>query len=238
MKQRLQKILAGAGVGSRRACEQLIREGRVRVNGITVTKLGSGADPAADTIIVDGERITTEKKIYLMLHKPPGYVCSRSDESDRPTVYDLLMPVSQRLFTIGRLDRDAEGLILLTNDGDFALRAAHPRGKVGKIYQVYFKGQLSSQGRKGLERGIVLDGKRTLPAKILSAKRFRDGGVMAIEIREGKKRQVKRMFLAVGCPVQRLRRVAIGNLTLGDLRPGKYRFLAQWELDKIFTQRP
>ena len=216
----------------------MIREGRVCVNGVPITKLGSGADPAVDTLTVDGERVTTEKKIYLMLYKPPGCLCTRSDQSDRPTVYDLLMPVSQRLFTIGRLDRDAEGLILLTNDGEFALRAAHPRGKVGKIYQVCFKGQLSSKGRKGLERGIVLDGRRTLPAKIRSEKRFRDGGVATIEIREGRKRQVKRMFFAVGCPVTRLRRVAIGNLTLGDLRPGKYRFLTRWELDKIFEHKP
>jgi len=238
MRQRLQRILAASGVASRRASEELIRQGRVSVNGVPVTKLGAGADPDMDTITVDGEKIKSEKKIYLMLNKPPGYLCTSSDELGRSTVHDLIPLLSQRLFTVGRLDRDAEGLLILTNDGDFALRAAHPRAKVGKRYRVYFEGRLTAKGKKGLEHGIVLDGKRTLPARVISARRLRGGGEAIVEIREGRKRQIKRMFLAIGCPVKRLKRISIGRLALGALPAGRYRFLTPRELDMIFGNKP
>ncbi|MCX6356542.1 MAG: pseudouridine synthase [Candidatus Aureabacteria bacterium] len=234
MNQRLQKILAEAGYGSRRACETFIREERVRVNG-AVAVLGSRADAHSDIITVDGEAVTVPDKIYLMLNKPCGYLCTSSDERGRRTVHDLLARIPLRLYTIGRLDRDAEGLLLLTNDGDFAQRIAHPRAKVGKTYELFIKGSLAEKSRKAIQRGIILDGRRTLPARITGVARHREGDQVTIEIREGRNRQLKRMFLAVGCPVKRLRRIAVGGLALGDLPVGRYRFLKSEELDTIFV---
>lgn len=233
MKQRLQKIIAQAGVASRRACEDLIRQGRVCVNGTPVTRLGSCADPGTDRITVDGQRVHTEKRLYVMLNKPAGYLCTSDDRLGRPTVHGLVSPITQRLFTVGRLDMDAEGLLLLTNDGTFAHRAAHPAGKVGKTYEVLIDGRLAEKARRALECGIVLDGRRTLPARGIRERRVKNGAEVTLTIREGKNRQVKRMFLAVGSPVKRLRRVAFGCLRLGALPVGKYRFLVQGELDKI-----
>lgn len=235
MEQRLQKILADAGIGSRRACEKLVVEGRVSVNRVAVTQLGARADAERDIIAVDGERVHPARKIYLMLNKPPGFLCTSRDERGRRTVHDLLKGVRARLYTVGRLDADAEGLLLLTNDGEFAQRVAHPGGTVGKTYQVDIRGALNPKGRKGLERGIVLDGRRTLPSAILREDTLKDGQRVVLRIREGRNRQIKRMFLAVGCPVKRLRRIAIGGLVLGGLPVGACRPLERSDMEKLFA---
>lgn len=235
MEQRLQKILAEAGFGSRRGCEKLVLEGRVSVNRVPAARLGAKADPERDVVAVDGERVRPARKIYLMLNKPPGFLCTSRDEKGRRTVHDLLKGVRERLYTVGRLDADAEGLLLLTNDGDFAQRVAHPGGTVGKTYQVELKGALDPKGRRGIERGIVLDGRRTLPAVILREDRTEDGARVVVRIREGRNRQVKRMFLAVGRPVRRLRRIAIGGLVLGALPPGAWRRMERGDMEKLFA---
>jgi pseudouridine synthase len=205
------------------------------VNGATVSELGSRADRRRDTITLDGERIGEQEKLYVVLNKPRGYLCTSADRWGRKTVLELLGGIRQRLFTVGRLDRDAEGLLLLTNDGEFAQRVAHPRGKIGKIYQLEVKGKLSSEARRRLERGIVLDGKKTLPSSIIEVRQAGDRQRVTMKIWEGRKRQLKRMFLAVGCPVKRLRRVAIGGLHLGDLSPGKYRRAGRKEMETVFA---
>lgn len=234
MKERLQKILAEAGIGSRRGCEALIAAGRVSVNGAAVKEMGVRADPETDRISVDGERVRPKRRVYLMLHKPAGYLCTRSDERGRRTVHDLLAGVREPVYTVGRLDADAEGLLLLTNDGAFAHRIMHPGGTIGKTYQVEVRGSLTRKGRRGLQCGIVLDGRRTLPAEILREEAIGDGARVLLRIREGRKRQVKRMLLSVGCPVRRLKRVAIGGLSLGGLPRGAYRRLTQRDMDRIF----
>ena len=237
MMQRLQKILAEAGYGSRRACEELIVQGRVCVNGMRVSDIGTRADASQDTITLDAERVRLEKKVYCALNKPRGYLCTNSDERGRRTIFDLLRRVPQRLYAVGRLDLDAEGLVVLTNDGDFTHRVAHPRGGVGKTYQVCIERPLSPKAREVLERGVFLDGRKTLPASVLKRERSGRGEMITIRIREGRKRQLKRMFLAVGCPVKRLRRIAIGELKLGALPVGGYRFLGEEELDKLFERK-
>ncbi len=234
MTQRLQKILAEAGYGSRRACEELIVQGRVCVNGKQVRDLGTRADVLRDAITLDGERVRSEKKVYYILNKPRGYLCTHSDERGRRTIYDLLSRVPQRLYTVGRLDSDAEGLLLLTNDGDFSHRVAHPRAHVGKTYRVYVERALSPRARAVLERGIFLDGKKTLPSRVLRLERRGSGEIVTIRIAEGRKHQIKRMFLAVGSPVKRLSRIAIGELKLGVLPVGRYRCLGSEELNRIF----
>ncbi|MDD5556811.1 MAG: pseudouridine synthase [bacterium] len=236
MRQRLQKILAAAGAGSRRSCEALIRAGRVRVNGLTVTALGSAADPAADVITLDGRRIGAEEKVYVVLNKPRGVLCTRRDPRRRPTVYGLLAEVPQRLFTVGRLDFDAEGLIVLTNDGAFAERVAHPRGEVWKTYILRTAAPLAAAARARIERGIPIDGRMTLPARVVEARAAAGGGTVTVRIREGRKRQLKRMFAAVGCPVLALRRTAIGGLRLGGLPPGSFRVVSREHLEKMFER--
>jgi 23S rRNA pseudouridine2605 synthase len=239
MKQRLQKILARAGYGSRRACEELMREGRVCVNDETVLKPGRLADSGRDRITVDGNRVRPEKKVYIALNKPVGYLCTGSDPWGRKKVHDLLGRVPQRTFTIGRLDRDTEGLVLLTNDGSFAQMVAHPKGKVYKTYEVQIEGALSQKDRKRLECGIILDGRKTLPARVVKVSRSGRVGKVTIEIAEGRKRQLRRMFRAVGYPVKRLKRVGIGRLRLGSLPVGGYRFITREECKKVLdSSRP
>jgi 23S rRNA pseudouridine2605 synthase len=234
MTQRLQKILAEAGYGSRRGCEEFIVQGRVCVNGKQVRDLGTRADELRDAITLDGERVKSEKKVYYVLNKPQGYLCTHSDERGRRTIYDLLRRVPQRLYTVGRLDVDAEGLLLLTNDGDFSHRVAHPRAHVGKTYRVCVERALSPKTRTALDRGIFLDGRKTLPSRVLKQERWGRGEIVTIRIVEGRKHQIKKMFLAVGCPVKRLKRIAIGELRLGALPVGRYRRLGMEELDRIF----
>jgi len=227
---RLQKILSQAGVASRRASEQLMREGRVTVNGVTVTELGTKADASSDDIRVDGRRIKiVERHRYLLLNKPRGYVTTRSDPQQRPTVIDLLAGVREYVYPVGRLDFDSEGLLLLTNDGDLAAHLTHPRHGVTRVYDVQVLGDLDRHDLDRLAKGITIDGRRTSPAdvKALGPSRF------AITIREGRNRQVRKMCAAIGHPVSALRRVAIGPIRDTRLKVGQWRDLTDEEVRRL-----
>jgi len=230
---RLQKIISQAGIASRRAAEKLIAEGRVMVNGETVREMGTKADPARDDIRVDGRRIkAAERPRYILLYKPGGYVTTRSDPQRRPTVLDLLRGVREYVYPVGRLDYDTEGLLLLTNDGELAARLTHPRHGVERIYEARVAGMPDDSALEQLRRGIPLDGRRTLPAEVslLNKRRGAGDGVVAITIREGRNRQVRRMLEAVGHPVKKLTRVGIGPLSDRGLKPGTWRELTPQEL--------
>lgn len=230
---RVQKILSQAGVASRRAAEELVREGRVSINGTVVTTLGVRADPVRDDIRVDGHRVRpVTQRIYVVLHKPSGYVTTRKDPEKRRTVMDLVPSLSAYIFPVGRLDYDSEGLLLLTNDGDLAAKLTHPRHEVEREYEALVAGTPSAAALEKLARGVPLDGKRTSPAKVhaLGARPGRDETWVSITLREGRNRQVRRMCEAVGHPVHRLRRVRFGPLSLGRLARGKARELTAREV--------
>lgn len=229
---RLQKILADAGIASRRGAERLIRAGRVAVNGRTVAELGAHADPERDRIEVDGRELPRrEPKRYFLLHKPPGYLTTREDPRGRPRVFDLLPDLGVRLHPVGRLDYDAEGLLLLTNDGALTYRLTHPRHAVRRVYHVCVDGRADPAILAALRRGVLLeDG----PARAEEARRLRsacsDRTWIALTLREGRYREVKRLCRAVGLPVRRLIRVAYGPLRLGGLPGGAWRELTPREV--------
>jgi len=234
MKERLQKIIAKAGIASRRQAENLIRDGMVRVNGIVVTELGSKADSAEDSIEVNGKPITNlEPKVYIVLNKPKGYVTTLKDPQKRPIVTDLLKDIKSRVFPVGRLDYNTEGLLLFTNDGDVTQRLIHPRNKVLKTYLVEMHGMLTSGEINKLESGIELYDGFTAPAKLKFIKKIKDKSWWEISIHEGKKRQIKRMFEDIGHSIYQLRRIRFGPLELGELTPGKYRFLTDQEIREL-----
>jgi pseudouridine synthase len=235
---RLQKILSAAGVASRRLAEELILQGRVAVNGNTVTELGTKADPDADEIKVDGRRIrTAQRRRYVLLNKPRGYITSRSDPEGRPTVMDLMKAIKEYIYPVGRLDYDSEGLLLLTNDGELAARLTHPRHEVEKVYEARVKGVPDDHALERLARGMPIDGRRTAPAKIRASEPFVKGGgeqtIVEISIHEGRQRQVRRMFDAVGHPVVRLKRVRIGPLEDPDMPVGHWRELTPKEIAEL-----
>lgn len=233
-KIRLQKYLSQAGVASRREAEKLIGEGMVRVNGRTVTEMGSKVLPGVDTVTVRGERISPEKKRYLLLHKPAGYISSLKDSHHRPLVTELIPGVGERLYPVGRLDLDSEGLLILSNDGEFCQRLTHPRYRVEKTYRVRLRHPLTSASAGRLEMGVVLEnGYRTAPARVRIVARGRR--TVEVTIREGKKRQVKRMFISLKNRVEYLKRVKIGPLELGDLKKGRYRPLTRKEVDALLA---
>lgn len=234
---RLQKFLADAGVASRRAAEGLIQAGRVSVNGQPVRLLGTKVVPGRDTVAVDGKPARTRRKLYLALHKPRGCVCSRQDERGRPTIYDLLPPEWSNIQSVGRLDYDSEGLLLLTNDGEFSLRLSHPRFGVRKKYAVRVDGRLDEDGKKRLLHGIVDEGEclRARLVRVLNAGRA--GSSVEIELTEGRNREIRRMFAALGMSVTRLLRVQVGPLKLGELRPGRWRALTETEIESLLTKR-
>jgi pseudouridine synthase len=247
MEQRLQKILSQAGIASRRAAEKLIADGRVSVNGATVTEMGTKADLGVDDIRVDGRRIKApERSRYILLYKPAGYVSTRSDPQRRKTVIDLLRGVREYVYPVGRLDYDTEGLLLLTNDGDLAARMTHPRHGVERTYEAHVAGLPDEKALERLRTGIPLDGRRTLPAAIELLTHRQKNGVgghlkrtvergawLRITIREGRNRQVRRMCEAVGHPVGALRRVRIGPLEDRTLKPGQWRELNPAEVRKL-----
>ena len=238
MSERLQKILSAAGVASRRLSEELIVQGRVSVNGTTVTELGTKADPAVDEIKVDGRRIKTEqRKRYVLLNKPRGYITTRSDPEGRPTVMELVRGVKEYVYPVGRLDYDSEGLLLLTNDGELAARLTHPRHEVEKVYEARVKGVPDDRTLERLARGVPVEGRRTAPAKIRASEPFAKGSgeqtIVEISIHEGRQRQVRKMFDAVGHPVVRLRRVRIGPLSDPDMPPGHWRELTPREVANL-----
>ena len=230
---RLQKFLADAGVASRRTGEQFILEGRVMVNGAVVRLLGSKINPASDKVSVDGKFLTARNKIYLALHKPVGCVCSHKDELGRPTIYQLLPEAWNIANSVGRLDYNSEGLIFLTNDGQFALRLTHPRYGIRKKYLVNVEGQVTPQMLVLFKRGVVHEGDRlkALAARLVSSSRAKS--VVEMELGEGKNREVRRMFESQSMTVTRLVRTQIGRIKLGELKPGKWRTLTPAEIKTL-----
>jgi pseudouridine synthase len=235
---RLQKILSTAGIASRRAAEELIVQGRVSVNGTAVTELGARADPDRDDIRVDARRVKTPaRRRYFLLNKPRGYITSRSDPQHRPTVIDILAShgIRDYVYPVGRLDYDSEGLLILTSDGDLADRLTHPSHGVGRRYEVKVLGVPDERELQRIARGVTVDGRRTAPAeitltKVLEKKDGRAEALLSIVIHEGRNRQVRKMCDAIGHPVDRLRRVAIGPITDDRLRPGDFRELTAAEV--------
>jgi pseudouridine synthase len=228
--ERLQKILSQAGIASRRASEQLMRDGRVSVNGATVLELGTKADASRDDIRVDGRRIKIpERHLYLLLNKPRGYVTTRSDPQKRPTVIDLLKGVREYVYPVGRLDYDSEGLLILTNDGELAARLTHPRHAVPRVYEAAVAGIPDEHDLKRLSKGVTIDGERTGPAEVVSLGPSR----LRITVREGRNRQVRKMCDAIGHPVNELRRVAIGPIRDNRLKTGYWRELTAQEVAKL-----
>jgi 23S rRNA pseudouridine2605 synthase len=230
--ERLQKILSQAGIASRRASEQLMLEGRVTVNGETIRELGTKADASKDDIRVDGRRIKiVERYRYLLLNKPRGFVTTRSDPQRRQTVMELLSGVREYVYPVGRLDYETEGLLLLTNDGDLAARLTHPRHEVPRVYEVRVLGVPDAHDLERLAKGVTIEGRRTDPAHVTLAPGRHEGhATLRITIAEGRNRQVRRMFEAIGHPVDYLRRVAIGPLKDSRLRPGHWRDLTEAEV--------
>jgi pseudouridine synthase len=232
---RLQKYIAECGVASRRACEKLIVEGRVRVNGQPATRLGTTVDPEHDRIEVDGRRLEREEKCYVALNKPPGYICSSSDPEKRPTVFDLLrqdksFPHRLRLFSIGRLDCNSEGLLLLTNDGEFAHLLAHPRHVVEKIYRAWIDGSLTPENISQLKKGVKSESELLTLKSICLHGRRGSSSCYEVVLSEGRNRQVRRMFEALGIKINRLQRVSVGTLTLRALNLGEWRYLRKDEV--------
>ncbi len=235
--ERVQKLLAQAGISSRRRAEQLIREGRVTVNGRPV-KLGDSARSGKDIIAVDGERIGPgpEKKLYLALHKPRGFVTTMEDERGRKCVAELVKDVPGRVYPVGRLDKDSEGLLLMTNDGGFANAVAHPSTHVAKTYRVTLRPGISEEQLIKLSTGIELDGRRTAPAKARVLEQQPGRAVVEIVLYEGRNREIRRMCEFLGLEVARLKRTAVGPVRLSLLPQGKYRELTKEEVSGLLAE--
>lgn len=233
MNVRLQKFLAEAGVASRRGGEQLILAGRVTVNGGIVSQLGSRVDPLHDRVSLDGKPVRAKRKLHIALHKPRGCVCSRKDEHERPTIYELLPKEWNNLYSVGRLDYDTEGLIFLTNDGEFALRLTHPRYGVRKKYVVTVAGRVDAGMIERFTRGVFDAGEKLKAEKahLISAGPSRS--VVELELAEGKNREVRRLFETQGLSVKRLQRLQIGRIKLGELKTGKWRTLTEPEIKSL-----
>jgi 23S rRNA pseudouridine2605 synthase len=230
---RLQKFLAEAGVASRRAAEQLIVKGRVEVNGETITQLGAKVDPARDRVMVDGRGVKTKRKLYVALNKPKGYICTRSDPEQRRIITDLLPLEWRSLYPVGRLDHDTEGLIFITNDGDFALHLTHPRYGTRKVYHATVEGRVEQSHLSRFTAGIMDDGEllKASRARLLSANNTRS--VVEVELAEGKNREIRRMFKSLGLEVSKLKRTQIGRIKLGELPTGKWRTLTEPEIKSL-----
>jgi 23S rRNA pseudouridine2605 synthase len=233
MMERLQKVIAAAGICSRRKAEELVLSGRVSVNGKTVTQLGSKVDVARDHVSVDGKRLRiSQEKVYLLLNKPKGYVCTLSDPEGRPTVKDLIREIPQRVYSVGRLDFHSEGLLLLTNDGEFANMIASAGEHCPKTYWVKVRGIPSTDSLERLSRGILLDGHLTAPCRIRLGKQG-DNPWFEVTLIEGKNNQIRKMFERIGHPVQKLKRTQIGFLRDDRLRSSEYRRLTRQEIERF-----
>lgn len=234
MEERLQKIIAAAGICSRRAAEELILAGKVQVNDRVVRQLGTKADPGRDEIRIDGRLITTEvERVYLMLNKPAGYVTTLKDPEGRPVVTDLVRDVGQRVYPVGRLDYDSEGLLILTNDGSFAERVQHPRYKIPRTYLAKVRGRVTRKELQSLLKGIELeDGPFTVDG--IQEEKFNEKSQwLRVTISEGRNRIIRRAMEALGHPVARLIRVSLGSLELGSLKPGEHRQLRRKEVEGL-----
>lgn len=232
---RLQKFLAEAGVASRRASEQVILEGRVAVNGAVVRVLGSKVDPERDKVTVDGKPVRAHKKLYLVLHKPRGCVCSKKDEHDRMTVYELLPKEWQMVNSVGRLDFASEGLLFLTNDGDFALHLTHPRYGVRKRYVVTVEGKVEGEMLKLFTTGIFVVGEKLKAERAWIISATKSESVVELELAEGKNREVRRLFESQNLLVRRLIRTQVGKIKLAELKPGKWRTLTPTEIKTLLS---
>ena len=229
MEERLQKAMARAGIGSRRACDEIIRQGRVKIDGQIAT-LGQKVDPTRQRVIVDGQPLTmTEPPMYIAIHKPRGILAVSQDDRGRRTVRDLI-PLPGHLYPVGRLDAPSEGLMLLTNDGELANRLMHPRYEHAKEYHVSVAGHPNDRTLEQWRRGVILDGEKTAPADVSVLRRERDDTWLRVVMREGRKRQVRQVGVLLGHPVRRLIRVRIGSLQLGTLKPGEWRHLSRKEI--------
>jgi pseudouridine synthase len=242
LEERLQKLIAAAGVASRRHAEELIVAGRVTVNGKVIKELGSKADPDKDHIKVNGKLINPQlksrEKVYVLLNKPKGYLSSVSDPEGRPLVTELLPPALGKLHPVGRLDFNTEGLLLLTNDGDFTNFVTAARNRVEKVYEVKVKGVPPESGIQRLRRGITLeDGTRTAPAKITKLNETQTNAWYEVLLHQGRNQQVRRMFELIGHSVLKLRRVRIGFLMDEKLKPGSWRFLSPGEVAKLIKKK-
>lgn len=232
MEERLQKFLSRCGVASRRASESLITKGRVKVNGNKITVQGLKIDPKSDIVEVDGKVVRPmEKLIYIALNKPRGYITTRKDKHAKKTVYDLLpKDLINIVHPVGRLDQDTEGLLILTNDGQLTLQLTHPSLKHEKEYEVLCKGNIKNQVVEKLKKGIILDGKKTAPAKIRIIEKNENESKLSVTLHEGRKRQIRRMFSQVAYPVLKLKRIRISHLNLGRIKEGHYKVVSKKEI--------
>ena len=230
---RLQKFLAEAGVASRRHCEQLIQAGQVFVNGQPVRVLGTKIDPDCDAVSVNGKPVVIERKVYIALHKPAGVLCTSRDTHDRQRAVDLLPRSLPRLYTVGRLDKDTEGLLFLTNDGTFSLRLTHPRYKMSKTYLVEVEGELKSAEITRLLKGVRSEDELLRADNIFQVHAHSHATELRLVLSQGRKRQIRRMMAAVGHPVKRLVRLAVGPVELGNLRISQWRHLTHEEIQQL-----
>ncbi|WP_304507458.1 pseudouridine synthase [Anaerotignum sp.] len=232
MEERLQKFLAEAGVASRRKAEELIAAGKIKVNGKVITELGTKVDPQKDEVLYQDKKVSKKEveMVYIMLHKPEGYVTTAKEQFGRPGVMDLIRDVKERIFPVGRLDYDTSGLLLLTNDGDLTYKLTHPKHDVEKTYTAKLYGTPDDMDLQKFRRGVFIDGRKTKPAKIQILEKGDRQSVVEIVIHEGRNRQVRKMCEAIKHPVAQLKRVATGELKLGDLPRGKYRHLTPKEV--------
>jgi len=234
---RLQKVLAAAGVASRREAERLIQAGRVAVNGRVITTLGTRIDPVADTVKVDGDAVgRAERAVYYLLHKPKGVLSTAHDPRGRATVVGLLRGVRERVYPVGRLDWNSEGLLILTNDGELAHHLTHPSNHVPKVYRVKIKGVVDPEALEQVRRGLYLDGRRTLPAPVTRIS-SQQNTWLEVVLFEGRRNQIRRVFDRLGHPVLKLRRTAIGPIADRALKPGEYRALTPAEVARLKETR-
>lgn len=237
MKQRLQKLISASGVASRRKSEELIKMGKVTVNGIPAA-LGDSADPDTDIICVNGRLLPKrEERTYIMLYKPRGYVTTLKDEKNRRCVSELVKDAGVRLYPVGRLDMYSEGLLIMTDDGDFANSLMHPSTEINKTYEAWIKGPCSQTALKVLQSPLVIDGYRIRPAEVKVLEEKGDTTVLQITIHEGRNRQIRKMCEAAGLKLSRLKRVSEGSLGIGELRPGQWRRLTDDELQELSAHR-
>ncbi|MGE5328284.1 MAG: pseudouridine synthase [Deltaproteobacteria bacterium] len=232
---RLQKFIADCGVASRRKSEELIIQGKVKVNGKQITELGTKVTAGKDIVTVDGKELKQcNKSVYVMLNKPEGYITTAKEQFNRPFIMDLLSDIKERIFPVGRLDMDTSGLIILTNDGDFAYKITHPKNKIDKTYIAEVKGFPDSGEMSKFAKGLKIEDYTTAPAKIRLVAKKKSSSIVEIIIHEGRNRQVKKMCEAIGHNVISLQRKALGGLEVGNLPLGKWKYLTKKEIEKIF----
>ena len=235
---RINKYIASCGVASRRKAEEIILAKRVKVNGKTVEELSFNIDENNDVVEIDGQRIgLNEESVYIVLNKPEGYITTVKDQFDRPSVLDLVSDIKERVYPIGRLDYETSGLLILTNDGDLTYKLTHPKHEVDKTYMAIVKGIPTKEELKNFEEGLYIEDYKTAPAKIKIVKKDEEKNyaICQIKIHEGRNRQVRKMCRAINHPVMRLRRVAMGKITLKDTEVGKYRHLSKEEVEYLKT---